>query len=157
MVLGKVLGTSTLAWVQGLMFLAFAPIAGIALTAGGVLQAAAVIFAMAFLFTAFGFTLAWKMESTQGFHAVVNLILFPLWMVSGAVFAPATAAAWIRGLMWVNPVTYPTTALDRVLVPGAAEGLPGLGVSVWVTALSCGLLLAAAVLAANRRSRKGVG
>ena len=47
---------------------------------------------MAFLFTAFGFTLAWKMETTQGFHAIVNLILFPLWMVSGAVFTPCATA-----------------------------------------------------------------
>ena len=115
MVLGKVLGTTTLAWVQGLIFLAFAPLAGIPLTVTGLLATSGVIFAIAFLFTAFGFTLAWRMESTQGFHAIVNLILFPLWMVSGAVFTAEES----RRLDPRADARQPAYLSDRRAGPGA--------------------------------------
>jgi ABC-2 type transport system permease protein len=157
MVLGKILGTSTLAWIQGLMFLCFAPLAGISFTAGSLAATVAMIFAIAFMFTALGFALAWKMESTQAFHGIINLLLFPLWMVSGAVFTPDSAAGWIRAVMRVNPLTYPTAALDRVLDPaGVGTALPALDVSLLVTAACCVVLLGLAVFVANQRGRRSV-
>ena len=69
----------------------------------------------AFALTGLGFALAWMLDSTQGFHAIMNLLLFPMWILSGAVFPPGGAADWVRGAMLVNPMTYGVSALRGVL------------------------------------------
>src|SRR5487761_121972 len=64
-VLGKVLGGTTLATIQGLIFLAFAPLVDVHLTLGTFLMAALTIFLISFALTALGFVIAWPMDSTQ--------------------------------------------------------------------------------------------
>ena len=54
------------------------------------LQMAGILFLIAFSLTSLGFCIAWRMDSAQGFHAVVNLFLIPMWLLSGALF-PASA------------------------------------------------------------------
>ena len=153
MVLGKTLGSATLAWLQGLIFMAFGPLTGVWLSPLTLLQAVGVVFLISFTFTLMGFLIAWHMESTQGFHAVMNLVLFPLWMVSGALFSPEKAHGWIRAVMKLNPLAYAQASLQHLLNPRAAEGAPSLGLSLSVTALCAAALLAASTLAANRKRR----
>ncbi len=156
MVLGKVLGSSTLAWMQGLMLLAFLPLTGLRATATGVLKLAGVLFLISFTFTALGFLIAWKMESSQGFHAVMNLVLFPMWMVSGALFGFSGAHGWMQGLMRLNPLTYPTAALRRLLVAEVEAGTPAMGTCLTITAV-CGLCVwMAATLVARQKSTRSV-
>src|SRR3974390_643745 len=85
-VLGKILGGATLATLQGLIFLVFAPFLGIQFTVVSFLLTVVVIFLVAFSLTALGFNIAWPMDSTGGFHAVINLFLIPLWLLSGSMF-----------------------------------------------------------------------
>jgi len=144
LVCGKVLGSATLAWLQGLVFLAFLPLTPLRPGFSRILSLAAALYLISFTFTALGFLLAWKMDSTQGFHAVANLILFPLWMVSGAVFSPATAHGWIRGVMKLNPMTYSQALLTSLLNPAAGDQ-PSWPVSLGVTA-ACSLALSAAAI-----------
>src|SRR5208282_2566148 len=61
MVLGKILGAATLAWVQGLIFLAFAPLAGVSVSLLGLIPVAGAIFLISFTLTGLGFVIAWKM------------------------------------------------------------------------------------------------
>lgn len=148
LVYGKVLGSATLAWLQGLIILAFLPLTGFRPGLAELAGLAGAIYLIAFTFTALGFLLAWKTDSTQGFHAVANLILFPLWMVSGALFSSSTAHGWIRWVMTLNPMTYAHSLLKSLLDPATREG-PPLPLSLAVTAL-CGLALwIAATLAAT--------
>src|SRR5262250_3089935 len=95
-VLGKVLGGTTLSTIQGLVFLIFAPLIGIHLGFEQFLGIALVVFLVAFSLTALGFTVAWKLNSTQGFHAIINLLMIPLWLVSGALFPLRGASVWVR-------------------------------------------------------------
>ncbi|MCP5116801.1 MAG: ABC transporter permease [bacterium] len=154
MVLGKLLGSSTLAWLQGLILLAFLPLSG--LKAGGVelLALAGVLFLISFTFTALGFLIAWKMDSSQGFHAVMNLVLFPLWMVSGALFRVEEAHGWMQWLMTVNPMTYATMAIRRLLGSELAATVPPMALCLTVVA-ACGVALwiAATVVARRPSSR----
>jgi len=152
LVLGKILGAATLAWIQGLIFLAFAPLAGVRVAPLELLPVAAAIFLISFTLTGLGFVIAWKMESTSGFHAIMNLLLLPMWLVSGALFPMATASGWIRAIMWVNPLTYSIALLNHVLrLPNAS---PGAFESLIVTA-AFGLLLLAAcgAMAAQKATR----
>ncbi|HUK14939.1 MAG TPA: ABC transporter permease [Bryobacteraceae bacterium] len=152
MVLGKILGSATLAWIQGLIFLAFAPLAGVSVGIIELIPIAAVIFLISFTLTGLGFVIAWKMESTAGFHAIMNLLLVPMWMVSGSLFPMATAHGWVRAIMWVNPLTYSIALLNHVLeLPNAA---PGAIESLTVTAaFGLLLLLACGVMAAQKSTR----
>jgi len=150
-VYGKVLGSATLAWFQGLMFLAFAPLAGIRPTALALIEAALVIYLISFAFTALGFLLAWRMDSTQGYHAIINLLLVPLWMLSGALFPASGAHGWIRFLMMINPLTYALAPLRWLLEGAAPAGTPSVETSVLITG-ACGLLLWLASAAMVARS-----
>lgn len=120
-VLGKVLGGTTLAAVQGLLFLVFAPAVGVHFDVSNFLLIVVSVFLMAFALTALGFTLAWRMESAQAFHAIVNLFLIPLWLLSGALFAVNNASGWIRWVMRLNPLTYGLDVLRTALFPASAS------------------------------------
>ena len=116
-VLGKVMGGTTLSAVQGLIFLAFAPLVGIHLTVGSFLLVVLTVFLVSFALTALGFAIAWPMDSNQAFHAIINLFLIPLWLLSGALFPLSGASGWLRGVMWANPLTYGVDALRVLLYP----------------------------------------
>ena len=152
MVLGKIMGSATLAWIQGLIFLAFAPLAGVRISVLELVPVIAAIFLISFTLTGLGFVIAWKMESTSGFHAIMNLLLVPMWMVSGSLFPMATAHGWVRAIMWINPLTYSIALLDHTLrMPQAA---PGAVESLTVTAVfGLVLLLASGLMAAQKASR----
>jgi ABC-2 type transport system permease protein len=152
MVLGKILGSATLAWIQGLIFLCFAPLAGVRIGFMELLPVAAAIFLISFTLTGLGFVIAWQMESTAGFHAIMNLLLVPMWMVSGSLFPLASAHGWIRVVMWVNPLTYSIALLDNVLAMPQAS--PGAFESLIVTLLfGLALLLACGVMAAQKATK----
>ena len=153
MVLGKTLGSATLAWLQGLIFMAFGPLTGVRLSPLTLLQAVGVVFLISLTFTLMGFLIAWHMESSQGFHAVMMLVLFPLWMVSGSLFTPEKAHGWIRVVMKANPLAYAQSALQHLLNPRGGAGMPGMGLSLTVTALCAAALLVASTIAANRKRR----
>jgi ABC-2 type transport system permease protein len=152
LVLGKILGSATLAWIQGLVFLAFAPLAGVRIPPLDLLPVFAVIFLISFTLTGLGFVIAWRMDSTSGFHAVMNLLLVPMWMVSGALFPISTAQGFVKALMWVNPLTYSISLLNSVL--GLPNTEPGPAVSLVVTAaFGLVLVLASGLLAAQKSKR----
>src|SRR5689334_5504583 len=132
MVLGKILGAATLAWIQELIFLAFAPLAGVSITLSDVIPIVASIFLISFTLTGMGFVFAWRMETTSGFHAIMNLLLVPMWMVSGALFPMSTAHGWIKALMRINPLTYSIALLNALL--GIGGGMPDLVPSLVITA-----------------------
>ena len=120
-VLSKVLSGTTLSAVQGMIFLAFAPAAGIRLGFEQLALIALIVFLVSFSLTALGFAVAWRLDSSQAFHAIVNLFLIPMWLLSGALFPMSGASGWIRMLMRVNPLTYGMDALRAAMFPGAGR------------------------------------
>jgi ABC-2 type transport system permease protein len=153
-VLGKVLGGATLATLQGLIFLVFAPLLGIHFTLVSFALTVLVIFLVSFSLTALGFIIAWPMDSTGGFHAVINLFLIPLWLLSGSMFPLSGASIWIGVLMRINPLTYGTDALRMLLYPGQlATSLP-LGTNLIVLAGFTLVMFSLCFFVANRRSTK---
>ncbi len=152
-VLGKVLGGATLAAIQGILFLVFAPLVGVHVSVAAVLLAVVAIAAISFELTALGFAIAWPMDSPQAFHAIVNLILLPLWMLSGALFPASGASGWMRVLMLANPLTYGVDALRNALFP-AQPTSASLAVNLSVTAGFCLVAFAASWAIVNRRTGK---
>lgn len=158
LVLGKTLGGTTLALLQGLIFLLLAPLVGISLRPPQLIFLVAILFIIAFGLTALGFLLAWQMDSTQSFHAIMNLLLFPMWLLSGAAFPASGAPLWLRWVMWFDPLTYGMAALRRCLYPSQGySDLPSLSLSLLVTVLFCLFAFAASIVVASRRTIGDLG
>ena len=152
-VLGKVLGGTTLAAIQGLIFLVLAPFAGIHLSVSVFLSCVLIVLLVAFALTALGFSIAWPMDSTQAFHGIINLFLIPLWLLSGALFPLSSASPWLRLLMQINPLTYGVEALRSVLYP-ASQGEFSLVASMATLILFSLVMFGVAFLMVNRRTTK---
>ena len=157
-VLGKVLGGTILAFGQGLVFLALAPLIGVRLSLAAFALAAAVMLVLAFALTALGLCIAWRMDSTQGFHAIMNLFLMPIWFLSGALFPVSGAWKGLQIVMMLNPLTYGLAALRRTMYWSDAgtstSAMPGLGVSLAISLFFAIIMfvLASAIAAGRTRA-----
>lgn len=147
LVFGTVLGGTTLAVGQALLLLLLLPLVGAAITPVGVLLLVLAGSLLGLTFTGMGVWLGWRMESTRGFHAVMNLVLMPLWLLSGAVFPLSGAHGAMQGLMWANPVTYGVMAIRQALAwPQPAPEAPlALPATLALSAAFAALVLALAV------------
>jgi ABC-2 type transport system permease protein len=151
-VCGKILGGTTLAMLQGLIFLLLAPFVGIHVSPERLLFCLGTLFIVGFGLTGLGFLVAWPMESTQGFHAIMNVFLIPLWLMSGALFPATNPHSWIYWAVLLNPVTYGVAAVRRALYssdPGVLH-LPGFAFSLSLS-LVFGLVMYAVACALVRR------
>jgi ABC-2 type transport system permease protein len=155
-VLGKVLGGTVLAFGQALLFLLLAPTVGIHPPIAGLALAALMMAILAFSLTALGFCIAWRMNSTQGFHAIMNLFLMPLWFLSGALFPAEGAMGGLKWIMRLNPLSYGLTGLREAIYWGhtigtGANATPGFGVCLIVSvAFAAALFLLASAIARSR-------
>lgn len=137
LVMGKSLGVGAVGLLQGALFLVFAPWAGFAL--GSVAWPTLTFFLVvgAVGMAAFGFALAWLIDSTQGYHAVMSVLLLPAWVLSGAMFPPSEEHPVLALIMRLNPMAYFVSGVRHALyggaVPAGTSVSPGLAVDVAVT------------------------
>jgi ABC-2 type transport system permease protein len=160
MMLGKVLGGAAIAMLQGIVFIALALLTEaigwgdiISPTPLGLVAALVLMFVIAVALTALGFLIAWRMDSTQGFHAIMSVFLLPMWLLSGAFF-PMNVGDWLGWIVWANPLTYGVAGLRHYLQNGGTEAaiLPTL-TTCWLVSLAfAGAMLAAAWTIAGTRS-----
>lgn len=149
-VFGKILGSTTLAVAQGVIFLALAPLAHVRIHLADLPALVGVMALVAFGLSGLGFLVAWWLNSTQGFHAVMNIFMIPLWILSGALFPASGAAGWVRGLMLINPMTYGVSALRRLFYDQPLGAEPPLAVSLVVVVVFALAMLAAGTVAVGR-------
>jgi len=162
MVLGKIWGGATIALVQALIFLPLALMLHEPAPLANWLQLIALIAVAAVALTAFGFMFAWNTDSTQGFHAVMNLVLMPMWLLSGGFF-PARllddqATASDIAVHWavrLNPLSYAVAGVRQLLMPQQDYGtawVPSLEMSWAVTLLFAVAAFAGACAVSGRRT-----
>lgn len=151
-VLGKILGGATLACIQGLVFLLLYPlIAGQFPGAAAMLGAVAAMVVIAVALTAVGLCMAWPMDSTAGYHALMNVLLMPMWFLSGAVFPATTAPLWMKIIIFVNPLTYGHQLMIGLLHgPNAAGLLLPLPASAAILLLFTGAMIAVCAKLASK-------
>lgn len=147
-VLGKLLGGTSLALVQGLLLLALAPAMGLAVAPAGIPTYLFALALASFGLTGIGFLFAWNMESIQGFHVVMNLVFMPMWMLSGAFFPVQHAPPWLATVMNLNPLTY-SLAAARLGFGGKAALLAGGYDLATCLAISAAFAIAMTLLAAG--------
>ncbi len=154
MVLGKLSGGAAIAVAQGALFLLLALTLGVTPPWWAWLGLIGFLVLTAYALTGLGFTLAWRMDSVQGFHAVMSLFLLPLWMLSGAFFP--NPAGWLAAITAANPLTYAVAGVRRLLYADAAaalpESLPSLPLCIAVTAAFALVTFAASCKVAATRT-----
>src|ERR1043165_4488833 len=138
-----------------MIFLIFAPFAGVRVAPLQLVLVAVVVFLVSFSLTALGFAIAWPMDSTQAFHGIINLFLIPLWLLSGALFPLNKAGHWLSMLMRINPLTYGVEGLRTLLSPGSPSDF-SLTESLSTLVLFSLFMFAIAFVVANRRTTKPV-
>lgn len=124
--LGKVLGGSTIATLHGSLVLLLARFADVTLSVPQMLTALGLMFVLAFGLTSFGVILAARVRSFEGFGVFSNTIILPLYFTSSSVFPldPSLTRIqmvtaypeWLVFLMQVNPITYAVDALRGVII-----------------------------------------
>lgn len=154
-VLGKVLGGSSIALFQALLLLLAVPFLDLPLTAGGLALVVMGMVLSSVGYTALGFSIAWPMRSTAGFHAIMMIFLMPLWLLSGALFPMGGAPGWLQVVMTLNPVAHAMTVLRTPFYLGLdalADRDYQIGLTVVVIWVILGLWISA-----RRVSRRDVG
>jgi ABC-2 type transport system permease protein len=120
--LGKTLGGATQAMIQGCIILLLAPLVGVSLTPLKVVELVPLIALEAFALTGLGVAVAARMRSMQGFQAVMNFLMMPLFFLSGGLFPLTSLPAWMDFLTHLDPLAYGVDPIRKVLLYGA--GVP---------------------------------
>ena len=120
-ILGRSLGGMTTAIIQALIIVAIAVAMGVKIVSvsGFFLSIIFMILTCA-TFTGFGLILATRLGDTEGFMSIMNLVIMPIFFLSGAFFPLDAMPAGIKYIMYINPLTYGVDGLRGTLV-GAAN------------------------------------
>jgi len=114
--IGKALGSTTQAMIQGLILLVLAPFVGVKLNFLTVVELIPLAALLAFGLSTFGVALASAMKSLQGFQVVMNFLMMPMFFLSGALFPLTNLPGWMTVLTRLDPATYGIDPLRRVVL-----------------------------------------
>ncbi|MCP3140473.1 ABC transporter permease [Pyxidicoccus xibeiensis] len=143
-VLGKAAGSSVIALMQASLFLLLAPLAGVSAATVDLPLLLAVMVLSALALTGMGMSLAWWVRSSAGYHAVMSIVLLPMWVLSGAMFPLKGADSWLAWVMRLNPMRFSVEGVRRALY--GAEASVAVGSPASVTGLEVPALLAFAAV-----------
>jgi ABC-2 type transport system permease protein len=114
-VLGKCFGGATVAGIQGLIVLALAPLVHVPYSPAMLLEIVALLVLLAFALTAFGVMAAARINQMQSFMALTQMLVMPMFFISGALFPVAALPAWLTLLNRVDPLTYAVDPMRRAV------------------------------------------
>lgn len=147
--IGKAFGGSTVALFQGAMVLLFAPLVGVSYTLWGLFVLIPMMFLIAFSLTSLGIVVAARMETMEGFQMVMNFMVMPLFLLSGAMFPISRLPAWLKALTLIDPLTYGVDAL-RGLMLGPQASVYSLMTDVTIVLTFGAVMIALAVVLFDR-------
>ncbi len=121
--LGKCLGGTTAGLFQGLVVLCVAGFVGIPYSASLVLTILGELAIVSFAITALGLLVAVRIRAIQSFMALVQMLLMPLFFLSGALFPVSGLPGWLAVLTRLDPLTYAVDPLRRAVLAHVGGGL----------------------------------
>jgi ABC-2 type transport system permease protein len=132
-VVGKAFGGATAGMVQGVIVLAMGPLVGVHLTPLLVLTLLVELIILAFAITSIGVLVAVKIKSFQAFMALVQMIIMPMFFLSGALFPLRGLPTWLHIGTLLDPLTYAVDPMRRAVLSHVTEAAsaPGVTWSGW--------------------------
>ena len=124
-VIGKCLGGATIATFQGIIFLALAGFAGVPYNPVLIITLIGELLLLSFTLTAFGVMMAARIKQFQAFMALTQMLVMPLFFLSGALYPLSGLPTWLTVLTRIDPLTYIVgpDAARGVQPPGHARGV----------------------------------
>ncbi|WP_432797911.1 ABC transporter permease [Poriferisphaera sp. WC338] len=154
--LGKILGGASLAVGQALILTVLIyPLVGSIPSPLAIIGVALSTIIIAISLTALGLCLAWPMDSTAAFHAIMNIFLMPMWFLCGAIFPVASAPLPMRIIMYANPLTYGYTTISSLLIGTDAQQIP-LPLAATIMTVFCIVLVLLAARIASKPRKDGI-
>jgi ABC-2 type transport system permease protein len=114
-VIGKCLGGATIAALQGTIVLALAGLVGVPydpVLIGGLFG---LMLLLAFTITAFGVLVALRAKQIQTFTVVMQMLMMPMYFLSGALYPVTGLPTWLEVLNRINPLTYAVDPMRRLV------------------------------------------
>ena len=156
---GKTLGATTIASIQALILLILAPLIGVAIHVAVIPQLVIFMLLLAFAISGMGLLISSLMKTTESFGLVMQVLIFPMFFISGAFFPLTAVPSWMLALSYVNPLTYGVDAMRQIILGNqvASNILNGLSLhAISVDALFLvvfsAVMVSAAVFAFNNRA-----
>jgi ABC-2 type transport system permease protein len=136
LVLGKCLGGATVAGFQGVIVLCLAGLVGVPYAPVLLLEVFALQLVLAFTITAFGVMVAARIKQIQSFMAVTQMVMMPMYFLSGAIFPVSGLPQWLTILNRLDPMTYAVDPMRRLIfghlkISAAARTALDPGVTWW--------------------------
>lgn len=113
--IGRTLGGATVATIQGLIVLFLSTLIGFKISFIHLPLVVLVMFLIALLFTALGTAIASVLEDMQGFQLIMNFLVMPIFLMSGAMFPLTNLPKGLDLLTKIDPMTYGVDALRSLL------------------------------------------
>ena len=114
-VVGKCLGGATIATFQGLIFLCLAWFAHVPYNPVLIISLIGMLLLLSFTVTAFGVMMAARIQQFQAFMALTQMLLMPLFFLSGALYPLSRLPIWLKVLTRLNPLTYAVDPVRRAV------------------------------------------
>jgi ABC-2 type transport system permease protein len=154
-VIGKCLGGATVASSQGVIMILLAGLVGVPYDPLLIIGILVLQLLLAFTITAFGVMVAVRIKQMQSFFGVMQMIVTPMFFISGALFPAAGLPGWLTVLNRIDPLTYAVDPMRRLIfshltIPPAARRALDPGVTWWgwhvPALLSAGVVVALGLL-----------
>jgi ABC-2 type transport system permease protein len=137
-IIGKALGGATVASFQGLILVSLAVFVDVPYQPVLILGILVIQALLAFAITSFGLMVAVRIKTMQAFMGVMQMIIMPMFFISGALFPVAGLPAWLAVLNRLDPLTYAVDPMRRLVFsyldisPAARHALdPGVSWGSW--------------------------
>jgi len=116
-IFGRILGGVTTSLIQGLLILTISLFLGFKITSFlNILLTIIFMALIGIVFIGFGIAIASKMEDMHGFSMIVQFIIFPTFLFSGALFPINNFPVWLKPIIYINPLTYGVDGLRASLI-----------------------------------------
>jgi ABC-2 type transport system permease protein len=114
-VIGKCLGGATVAGFQGVIMICIAGLVSVPYAPVMILEVLILQLLLAFALTAFGVMMAARMSQMQSFMALMQMVILPLFFLSGALFPVSGLPTWLNVLNRLDPITYAVDPIRRAV------------------------------------------
>src|SRR5947209_1147668 len=114
-VIGKCFGGATVACTQGVIMILLAPLVGVHYNLELIVGIFLLQLLLAFTITAFGVMVAARIKQMQAFFGVMQMIVMPMFFISGALFPVANLPAWLTVLNRIDPLTYAVDPMKKLV------------------------------------------
>ena len=144
-VIGKCLGGATVASLQGVILVALAWAVDVPYSVAFVLGVLGMMLLLAFAMTAFGVMVAVRIKQMQAFMGVTQMVVMPMFFISGALFPVSGLPAWLAVLNRLDPITYAVDPMRKLVFSSLDVSVPGVTWFGWHVPVALEVLMVLAL------------